>query len=214
MIKRSMDIVLAGVGLAVLSPLLLVLALIVKLSDFGPVLFVHERVGRRGKPFRMLKFRSMRVHQGGADLTATGDARITPVGRFLRAIKADELPQLWNVLKGEMSFVGPRPEVRKYVELYTREQEKVLELQPGITDLASFAFFNESDLLARAADPEQFYREHLIPEKIRINLAYAARANVMTDLHLILATVLRSLGIKQDLFRQWNIRPPEFANGQ
>lgn len=214
MIKRTLDIVLASAGLIVLGPLFVVTAVVIKLYDFGPVFFIQERIGRFGKPFRMVKFRSMKVNNSGPQLTASGDSRITPLGGILRALKLDELPQLWNVLKGEMSFVGPRPEVAKYVELYTREQEKVLELTPGITDLASFAFFNESSLLAAAGDPEKFYRERLIPEKIRLNLAYAERANVLTDLHLILATVLRSLGWRQDLFRQLNITPSELARGQ
>jgi len=211
MIKRALDFVLSLFGLVVLSPLFVVLALVTKLYDFGPVFFVQERVGRFGKSFCMIKFRSMKAGNSGPAITASGDSRITPLGKVLRAVKADELPQLWNVLKGEMSFVGPRPEVPKYVALYTAEQKRVLDLVPGITDLASFAFFNESDLLAASADPEKLYREKLIPEKIRLNLAYAERANPLTDLHLIIATVLRSLGWRQDLFRQWNIQPSELA---
>jgi lipopolysaccharide/colanic/teichoic acid biosynthesis glycosyltransferase len=210
MIKRALDILLAFTGLVILSPLFFLLAVLVKISDFGPVLFVHQRVGRGGRNFPMYKFRTMVVDaasKGGA-LTVSGDKRVTFVGGMLRRIKADELPQLWNVLKGDMSFVGPRPEVRRYVDLYSAEQCRVLEFYPGITDLASFAFFNESDLLAAAKNPEQFYKSFLIPEKIRINLEYAAKANVLWDILVITATVLRSLGLRIDLFSLFNVRPP------
>jgi lipopolysaccharide/colanic/teichoic acid biosynthesis glycosyltransferase len=210
MMKRGLDIALAAFGLVILSPILLVIAVLVKAFDFGPVFFVQERVGRGGRNFRMLKFRSMVVNaesQGG-QITASGDKRITRLGYLLRRTKADELPQLWNVLRGEMSFVGPRPEVRSYVDLYTSEQCKVLELCPGITDLASFAFFNESDLLAAAPDPERLYRNYLIPEKIRINMAYAAQAGMFSDLLLIVGTVLRSFGLKLNLFAFFSVEPP------
>lgn len=209
MIKRAMDIVLALGGLLVLAPLLVFLALIIKISDFGPVFFIQQRVGRGGRTFRILKFRTMTAAGGGPAITVSGDKRITPIGVFLRKFKFDELPQLWNVLVGEMSFVGPRPEVPRYVALYTAEQGQVLDLRPGITDLASLAYYNESDILAQSPEPERVYCEQLVPDKIRINLSYAAKANVIWDLLLIITTVTRPLGISCDLFSWLKIDPPK-----
>lgn len=197
MMKRVFDVFVASAGLLLLSPLFLILSLI---CGF----YVQERVGRGGRVFRMFKFRTM--HQGadksGVLITVGGDSRITPIGHFLRKGKLDELPQLWNVLKGEMSFVGPRPEVKKYVDLYTPEQRGVLSLTPGITDLASLIYFNESELLATAADADKYYREKLVPDKIRLNLAYAAQASVVTDFVLICTTVLRSFGFRINPFKE------------
>lgn len=206
--KRLFDFYISFFGLIVLSPFLFLCALAIKIFDHGPVFFAQERVGLNGRAFRMLKFRTMRVHSEGASITVGGDDRITGIGRILRRFKIDELPQLWNVLRDEMSFVGPRPEIRKYVELYKPKQLEVLQLKPGITDLAAFAFFDESDLLASAANPETYYIQEVMPEKIRINLEYAERANFFIDLALIFATVLRSLGIKFNLFRWLDVRPP------
>ncbi len=207
-LKRLFDFWVSFFGLVLLSPFLLLCALLVKAFDRGPVFFVQERVGYNGESFRMFKFRTMRVNNSGSAITIGSDQRITSIGRVLRRFKIDELPQLWNVLRGEMSFVGPRPEVRKYVEMYNSKQLEVLLLKPGITDLASFAFFDESDLLASAPNPEAFYIQEVMPEKIRINLEYADRANFFVDLYLILATVLRSVGIKFNLFRRLDVRPP------
>jgi lipopolysaccharide/colanic/teichoic acid biosynthesis glycosyltransferase len=207
--KRAFDNVFSLLGLCVLSPLFLLIAAMVKFQDGGPVLFVQERIGWKGRPFRMFKFRTMIVNAGGRDLTVGEDSRITAIGRVLRKFKLDEFPQLWNVLRGEMSFVGPRPEIVKYVSLYTEAQRKVLGLRPGITDPASFAFFDESELLGRAADPERFYREQLMAEKIRINLEYAARANYGTDILLIVATVARAAGLKLDIFGWLRIEMPK-----
>lgn len=191
MSKRVYDFVLAVVGVLVLSPLLLLLALVVKCSDGGPIFFRQSRVGRGGCPFNMLKFRSMIVgaDKRGLQVTQAGDPRITRVGRWLRKSKLDELPQLFNVLAGEMSLVGPRPEVPRYVALYTAEQRRVLELQPGITDPASLQFRDEEELLKQASDVEAFYIAHCLPEKLRVNLAYAARANRLTDTGVLLRTV-------------------------
>jgi lipopolysaccharide/colanic/teichoic acid biosynthesis glycosyltransferase len=210
MIKRLLDFTASALGLVILSPVFLLLALLIKFHDGGPVFFAQRRMGRGGKSFRMLKFRSMIVDaaQKGPQLTVGADRRITPVGRVLRATKLDELPQLWNVMRGEMSLVGPRPEVEAYVRLYTEEQQRVLHLKPGITDPASFAFFDESKLLAQAADPERFYREQLMGEKIRINLEYARRANVITDVILILATIVKAFGLHADIFKWFKIRAP------
>ncbi len=191
--KRVMDVTCSGLGLLLLSPPLLAIALAVWLGDRGPVLYRQERVGRGGRPFTMLKFRSM---VAGADrkgrlVTVGGDARVTPVGRWIRRLKLDELPQLLNVLRGEMSLVGPRPEVQRYVDLYTAEQRPVLDLVPGITDPASIKYRDEEAVLAGYDDPDRAYVEVVMPDKIAINLSYAARATVLSDLAVILRTLLR-----------------------
>lgn len=194
-VKRIFDFVTAFWGLLLLAPLFTILAAAIKLDDGGPVFFRHERVGRGGKPFGMYKFRSMRVDASkiGGPLTVGGDPRITRVGRWLRKSKLDELPQLWNVLRGEMSLVGPRPEVSKYVALYTPEQRAVLRVTPGITDPGSIRFRDEEQLLAQAPDPERAYIETIMPEKIRLNLEYAARATFWRDIGVIFATLARIL---------------------
>jgi lipopolysaccharide/colanic/teichoic acid biosynthesis glycosyltransferase len=189
--KRVFDVTGALVGLAVLWPLLAVIALVVKASDGGAVFFPQERVGYRGRRFRVWKFRTMapQAQNSGIPLTVAGDARITKSGRWLRRLKLDELPQLLNVLAGEMSLVGPRPEVPRYVGLYTPEQRRVLELVPGVTDVSSIAYRRENELLAEASDPERTYVEHILPEKIRLSLEYAVGANVWTDFLVILRTI-------------------------
>lgn len=195
MSKRIFDLLFATVGLVFLSPLFLVLAALVKLSDGGSVFFRQERVGRDGRPFRILKFRSMVANADklGLSVTRDGDARITRIGRWLRKTKLDELPQLWNVFVGDMSFVGPRPEVPRYVEKYTPDQRRVLALKPGITDLATLKFRNEEELLRTATDTEKFYLDYCVPRKIELNLAYARTANVWEDTKIILQTVLPGL---------------------
>jgi lipopolysaccharide/colanic/teichoic acid biosynthesis glycosyltransferase len=187
MAKRTLDVVGASLGLVALAPLLVPVAVLIKLQDGGPVFFRQVRVGRHGRRFRIWKFRTMVVdaERLGGTLTVGDDPRITGVGRVLRATKLDELPQLLNVLAGEMSLVGPRPEVPQYVALYGLAESKVLDLVPGITDPASIEYSNESSRLARAADPERFYAEQLMPEKIRLNLEYAARATIWSDLMMI-----------------------------
>ena len=188
--KRVFDVFWASVGLVVLAPLMAGVAVAILLDSGPPVLFRQERIGFRGRPFRILKFRTMRASGGsGALLTVAGDARITRVGRWLRRTKLDELPQLLNVLRGEMTFVGPRPEVARYVAQYTTDERRVLELKPGITDPASNKYRDESALLADAADPERLYVEEIMPDKIRMNLAYAERASVLTDTLEILRTL-------------------------
>jgi lipopolysaccharide/colanic/teichoic acid biosynthesis glycosyltransferase len=190
--KRAFDLATSICGLVVLSPLMLVIAILVKAEDGGTVFFSQERIGRNGRPFRMWKFRTMILAADtmGLPLTTAGDPRVTRIGSWLRVHKLDELPQLLNVLRGEMSVVGPRPEVSKYVDMYTSEQRKVLALNPGITDRASILFADEGALLAKYPDPERFYIEKIIPEKIRINLEYADHATPLSDL----ATVLRTVG--------------------
>ncbi len=189
--KRALDILVSAAALAVLLPLFLLIALAVKLDSPGPVFFRQERVGRDGKPFRILKFRTMvpDAEKKGPAITVGRDARITRVGAFLRRTKLDELAQLVNVLAGEMSFVGPRPEVPRYVALYTPWQRQVLLVRPGITDYASIAYRNENALLASAPDPERMYVETVMPDKIRLNMRYLREISPLTDLRLILSTI-------------------------
>jgi lipopolysaccharide/colanic/teichoic acid biosynthesis glycosyltransferase len=188
---RLFDLLCSVAGLVVLSPLFLVVGALIKLGDGGPVFYRQERVGRNGKHFRMMKFRtmSMGADRQGPLLTVGQDARITPVGAWLRKYKIDELPQLINVVLGQMGLVGPRPEVPRYVAVYTPDQARVLELRPGITDAASITYRHENDALPRVADPEAFYIENILPNKIRINLEYAAKATLWSNFKVILATL-------------------------
>lgn len=190
MVKRLFDLVAAAVGLLVLSPVFLLLAVWIKADSPGPVFYRQRRVGRRNRDFWLYKFRSMRVGADRAGLITVGgrDPRITPSGYYLRKYKLDELPQLINVLSGDMSLVGPRPEVRRYVDLYTPEQMHVLDVRPGITDMASILYRNENELLARAEDPDKFYVEVVMQDKLRINLEYVARHSFGYDLRLIFRT--------------------------
>lgn len=189
--KRTVDLFLATALVCILAPVWLFVALMVWVEDRGPVFYRQERIGRHGRPFLIWKFRTMtpNADRAGPLITAAGDPRITFVGRHLRRWKLDEIPQLLNVLAGEMSFVGPRPEVKRYVDLYSEEQRIVLELYPGITDEASIAFRDEEVLLAEAPDRELFYREYCIPRKIGINLTYAARAGLLSDVGVMIRTV-------------------------
>ena len=171
---RFFDILFSVAGLVILSPFIIIIALIIKVSSAGPVLFKQTRVGKDGKDFKVYKFRTMYTNADKKGLLTVGgrDNRITAIGYNLRKFKLDELPQLVNVLNGEMSIVGPRPEVRKYVDLYTEEQRKALKVRPGITDYASIIYRNENDLLASASDPEEYYIRELIPKKIELNFRY------------------------------------------
>jgi len=189
--KRWVDLTASFAGLLLLSPLLIVLALLVKLSSPGPVLYRQKRVGQAGKCFSIAKFRSMYADadKNGLSITSTRDPRITPIGRTLRRLKLDELPQLWNVLRGDMSLVGPRPEVPSYVESYSPIQRQVLLLRPGITDPASIIYREEENLLGSQLDPERYYREIVLPDKLRLNLDYLRRLSFSYDLSLIARTV-------------------------
>lgn len=190
--KRVFDVVASGFGLLVISPLFLVLSVWIKLDSRGPVFYRQVRVGRYNKDFRLFKFRSMRVGADKQGLITVGgcDPRVTRSGYFIRKYKLDELPQLINVLRGDMSLVGPRPEVRKYVDMYTPEQLHVLDVRPGITDMASIRYRNENELLAESEDPEQFYVKVVMPDKLRINLEYVARHSFCFDMKLILKTLI------------------------
>lgn len=193
-IKRAFDLFWTIPGLLLLSPLFLLIALWIKLDDGGPVFFRQERIGHHGKPFRMWKFRTMvrDAEKQGRQITVGRDPRITRAGHALRKYKLDELPQLLNVLAGKMSLVGPRPEVPRYVALYTPEQRAVLDFVPGITDLASIAYRNENRLLGAAADPERLYIETIMPAKLHINLEYARRATVWQDFCVTVQTLFPS----------------------
>jgi lipopolysaccharide/colanic/teichoic acid biosynthesis glycosyltransferase len=193
MIKPAFDIVAAILGLFLFSPILLLAALLVKLDSRGPVLFKQERMGKGFQPFVIYKFRTMvhRSSNGGLPLTVGNDSRITRAGRFLRKTKIDELPQLLNVLKGDMSLVGPRPEVRHYVEMFQGDYQEILRIRPGITDLASLKYRDESEVLASAADPEREYVNRVLPEKIRLAKQYIREASFFYDLRLIFKTLFR-----------------------
>jgi lipopolysaccharide/colanic/teichoic acid biosynthesis glycosyltransferase len=195
MLKRLFDIVVAGLGLVLASPVLLVAAIAVKLSSPGPVLFLQQRMGRNFEPFWIYKFRTMIVDapQRGAQITAGADPRITRVGAFLRKTKLDELPQLWNVLRGDMSFVGPRPEVPRYVEMFADDYREVLSVRPGLTDPASLKFRHESEILGQAADPEAEYVQRILPEKIALAKQYIARSSLAYDVRLLCETFWRVL---------------------
>lgn len=188
--KRVFDVMASGLGLLLLSPLFLIIAIWVKADSPGPVFYRQTRVGRGNRDFRLFKFRSMRVGSDKKGLITVGgrDPRVTRSGYYIRKYKLDELPQLINVFTGDMSLVGPRPEVRKYVDLYTPQQLHVLDVRPGITDLASIRYRNENELLEQAADPEQYYREVVMQDKLRINSEYIADRSFFKDIKIIFLT--------------------------
>ncbi len=205
--KRALDLIAAVLGLALLSPILLTTALLILVCDGKPVFFRQVRIGYRGRPFHIWKFRTMRPSHDGESLqiTVEGDQRITCLGSWLRRTKLDELPQLINVARGEMTFVGPRPEVERYVRWYSDDQKEVLQLVPGITDPAAIRYRYESQLLAESCDPEQTYITEIMPDKIRINLQYAAEAHLISDLFVIVKTIARLLQAAPAVTR----RPPQ-----
>ena len=189
--KRLFDIVCSFFGLVFLSWLFVFVALWVGLSSRGGVFYRQRRVGRCNRDFTIYKFRSMRVNSDRQGLLTIGgrDGRITKAGVFIRKYKLDELPQLFNVLRGDMSFVGPRPEVRKYVELYTEEQKKVLTVRPGITSLSSIKYRNENEILARSDNPEQYYIDVIMQDKLAIELDYLEQRSLLTDIKVIFQTI-------------------------
>lgn len=193
MIKRLFDIVVASVSLAVLSPLILLVAAVIKLDSRGPAFFRQERIGSRFRPFLIYKFRTMvqDAPARGAVITIGLDPRVTRVGRYLRKSKIDELPQLINVFKGEMSFVGPRPEVPKFVELFRNDYEEILKVRPGITDLASVKYRDEATVLARSKNPEEEYINHILPDKIKLAKEYIKRSSLSFDLTLVFRTLCK-----------------------
>lgn len=191
---RLLDFVFSTVGIIVLSPLFILIALLIKFTSAGSVLFKQQRVGKNGKDFTLLKFRTMQVNaEAKGQLTVGGkDSRITKVGYYLRKYKLDELPQLINVFIGNMSLVGPRPEVRKYVNFYTAEQQKVLLVLPGITDYASIAFRNENELLANAENPEKYYIDTIMPAKIELNKKFIDNRSIKNYFEILIVTVVSS----------------------
>lgn len=188
--KRCFDILCSAFGLLVLSPVLLLAALLVGLSSPGGVLFRQKRMGKGEVPFTIYKFRTMRKDNAGLKITTDRDNRITSVGKILRKTKLDELPQLLNVLKGDMSFVGPRPEVQEYTDLYNERQRQIFLVRPGITGLASIKFRNENELLSASEDPNRTYIEEVMPQKLELDLEYLPNASVFYDIKLILQTLV------------------------
>ncbi len=189
--KRLFDLILSGIGLIFLSPVFLFVAIWIGLDSRGPVFYKQTRVGKNGRDFKINKFRSMRLGSDQKGLITVGgrDPRVTRSGYYIRKYKLDELPQLINVFKGDMSIVGPRPEVRKYVNLYSNEQLKVLSVKPGITDMASIKYRNENDLLAKADDPDKMYIEVIMPHKLKYNLEYIEKQSFLYDIKLIFLTL-------------------------
>lgn len=190
---RLFEVVCATLGLLVLAPVLLAVVALILWSDGPPVLFSQTRVGRRGRPFRIWKFRTMRTGSKGTTITAAGDSRVTPVGAALRKCRLDELPQLFNVLRGDMSFVGPRPEVPDFVELEAPIWQAVLQVRPGVTSVAALMYRDEEKLLGASSDPAAFYRETVLPAKLVVNLAYLRSRTVWSDLKLMYLTLRFSI---------------------
>ena len=193
MLKFIFDRLMALIGLLCLWPLLVIVAVLIRVRmPGGPVLFTQKRVGRKGRLFTMYKFRSMTVHHSGSSVSVAGENRITPLGAVLRRYKLDELPELWNVLIGDMSFVGPRPDVPGYADKLEGEDRLVLNLRPGITGPASLKYANEEELLAKVDDPVRYNDEVIFPDKVRINLKYYYHHSLLGDIKLIFQTVFRS----------------------
>jgi lipopolysaccharide/colanic/teichoic acid biosynthesis glycosyltransferase len=190
MLKRTFDLIASFAGIILLSPFMLIVAIMVKVDSRGPVFYEQERVGKDGVLFKLLKFRTM--HQNADKLTAitvgARDSRITPIGYYLRKFKFDEVPQLFNVLLGEMSLVGPRPELKKFVDLYDEEQQRVVRVKPGMTDFASIRFRNENEMLEGKPDPIDFYIQEIMPVKLKLNLHYIEQQSFFLDLKILVLT--------------------------
>jgi lipopolysaccharide/colanic/teichoic acid biosynthesis glycosyltransferase len=202
--KRMFDIFFSAIGLVFLFPLFLVVSILIKLDSEGSILFRQSRVGLREKEFKVFKFRTMVVdaEKKGIQLTSGVDSRVTKIGKFLRKSKIDELPQLINVLIGDMSLVGPRPVVLRFVKEYSKEQKRVLDVLPGITDPASIAYINESELLSSVEDPEDYYIKEIMPKKIELSIEYIEKMTVFSDLRLILKTLFRLIFRRSEKFQK------------
>ena len=194
-IKRIFDFLVSLVGIIILLPVFIIVSIAIKIDSKGNILFLQKRVGRYGKEFNIYKFRTMvtDAEKLGKQITVGNDNRITKVGAFLRKTKIDELPQLFNVLKGDMSLVGPRPEVPKYVSLYTEEQRKVLDIRPGITDMASLRYRDENEILGKVDNPEEYYINIIMKDKLSLNLEYIQKSNVFFDIFLIVKTIIKCI---------------------
>ncbi|MBB6713539.1 sugar transferase [Clostridium gasigenes] len=192
-IKRAFDIIASFIGIVILSPILLGVSIAIKIDSKESIFFKQVRVGKNEKRFNILKFRTMIVNAEnlGKQITIGKDKRITKVGALLRKFKIDELPQLINVFKGDMSLVGPRPEVPKYVDMYNEEQKKVLKVRPGITDIASLRYKDENDILGKVKNPEEYYINTIMPDKLKLNLEYIEKNNIIFDLFLIIKTIIK-----------------------
>ncbi|SHK15831.1 Sugar transferase involved in LPS biosynthesis (colanic, teichoic acid) [Clostridium cavendishii DSM 21758] len=193
--KRIFDFIFSILGLIIVSPMFLIIAILIKIDSNGDVFFKQLRVGQFSKPFYIYKFRTMvnDAERLGKQITVGNDSRITKVGAFLRKYKLDELPQLINVFKGEMSFVGPRPEVPRYVKMYDKEQRQVLLVKPGITDLASLEYKEENEILGNVENPEKYYIECIMPHKLNLNMQYINKANLISDIKIILKTIIKCI---------------------
>lgn len=191
--KRAFDVIMSAIGLIILSPFFLIISIMIKLDSPGPVLFKQVRVGRYERNFKILKFRTMvtDAEKKGAQITVGRDSRITRVGHFLRKSKLDELPQLINVFIGDMSLVGPRPEVPKYTQYYTKVQKRIFELRPGITDYSSIKYRDENEILALSNDPEKTYIEEIMVDKLKLNLEYLENRSLFTDIKIIFNTLMK-----------------------
>lgn len=197
MLKRIFDIAFSIFGIVFFLPVFLIIGVLIKLDSKGEIIFKQTRVTKNGKEFKIYKFRTMiKETEGNKQITVGKDNRITKVGSFLRKTKLDELPQLFNIIKGEMSFVGPRPEVPKYVSYYTDEQKEILKVRAGITDYASIYFSNESEILGQQNDPEKYYIEEIMPYKIKLNKKYIDNMGIITDIKIIILTILKIAGVE------------------
>lgn len=196
MFKRLFDILMSSMAIILLSPFFMVIIILVVVSSKGPAFYMQTRVGKGNIDFKLFKFRTMYPDSHKLGLLTVGgrDPRITPIGFFLRKYKLDELPQLLNILQGDMSIVGPRPEVRKYVEMYSKEQLRVLEVRPGLTDYASIDYIDENELLGKAENPEQLYIDEVMPAKLSLNMKYIGDKSFSTDLKIIMKTLAKIVG--------------------
>jgi lipopolysaccharide/colanic/teichoic acid biosynthesis glycosyltransferase len=208
MLKRVFDIVLSAIGLIVLSPLLILAAILVKCDSPGPAFFGQDRVGRNFRKFRLVKIRTMRINNGDVALTCGADPRITRIGKTLRNLKIDELPQLWNVLCGDMSLVGPRPEVPQYSRIFQDDYAQVLSVRPGITSAASLKYRDEAEILGRVEDPVNYYLRVILPDKLQLEKEYVRCHSLRCDLSLIVAT-LRACIRSPEVLRNDYARMPE-----
>ncbi len=201
MTKRLFDVIMSSLGILITLPILFIIGIVIKLTSKGPVLYMQKRVGKNNLDFTIIKFRTMNVNADKLGLLSFGDndPRITSVGGVLRKFRLDELPQFFNILKGEMSFVGPRPEVRKYVDFYNEQQRKVLNFKPGVTDFACIKFIDIEDkiLHANKKDSDRIYIEEIMPQKIAANLSYFTRANFFSDLKIIFFTIAKTFNFKR-----------------
>jgi lipopolysaccharide/colanic/teichoic acid biosynthesis glycosyltransferase len=198
---RFLDICFSFIGCILFAPFFIFIAILIKTDSKGPVFFKQLRVGKNGVDFYLFKFRTMHINSDKLGLLTIGkrDPRVTKMGIFLRRYKIDEIPQLLNVLKGEMSFVGPRPEVRKYVEFYNPEQKEILKVRPGITDIASILYADENEILDLSDNPEMYYIQKIMPEKIRLNLLFIKNSSLKNYFKIILCTIFKIIGVRSDL---------------